>query len=157
LKAERYPRRGRPPHSITSSAWPRFLDHGAACRQNFRLEQRAKPSIMPPTVSGLDRYDPVLSQEAEMRRREFLAAMGGAVTWPTFAPAQQTSARPIIGLLSPLSAATAAGSIDAFHAGLRDLGYEDGRNITLEYRFADGAIARLPELAAQLLALKPAW
>jgi putative ABC transport system substrate-binding protein len=77
-----------------------------------------------------------------MRRREFLAAIGGAVTWPTLAPAQQASARPIIGVLSPLSSASAARLMDAFRAGLRDLGYEDGRNITLEYRFADGAIAQ---------------
>jgi putative tryptophan/tyrosine transport system substrate-binding protein len=70
--------------------------------------------------------------------------------------AQQAEGRPLIGLLSPLSPATAARNVEAFRSGLRDLGYVEGRNIAIESRFAEGAIARLPDLAAELIARKPA-
>jgi hypothetical protein len=58
--------------------------------------------------------------------------------------------------LAPISSIAAARNIEAFRAGLRDLGYVEGRDITLELRFAEGAIERLPVLAAELVALKPA-
>src|SRR5262249_3251236 len=74
---------------------------------------------------------------------------------PLAARAQQPIL-PIIGILSPLSATTAAQNIQAFRLGMRNLGYSEGRDITFELRFADGALARLPELAAELVALKPA-
>jgi hypothetical protein len=70
-------------------------------------------------------------------------------------PAQQSPSRPLIGLLSPLSPATAARNVEAFRKGLHDLGYVEGRNIVLELRFAEGIQARLPQLAAELVALKP--
>src|SRR2546423_14775514 len=92
-----------------------------------------------------------------MRRREFIALVGGAATaYPLRAWAQNASSRPIIGVLSPLSAATAERNIEALRAGLRELGYMEDRNIKLELRFADGAIERLPNLATELLALNPA-
>src|SRR5262245_19781698 len=92
-----------------------------------------------------------------MKRREFIALIGGVTTaYPLRVWSQQTPRRPIIGVLSPISAAAAARNIEALRAGLRELGYEEDRNITLELRFAEGAIERLPELAAELLALKPA-
>ena len=92
-----------------------------------------------------------------MKRREFIALIGGAATaYPLRVWAQNSSSRPIIGVLSPISAATAERNIEALRAGLRELGYMEGRDMTIELRFADGAIERLPELAAELLALKPA-
>ena len=92
-----------------------------------------------------------------MKRREFITLVGSAAAaWPLVARAQQAPVRPIIGVLSPISTAAAARNTEALRTGLRDLGYSEGRNITLEQRYADGAIERLPDLAAELVALKPA-
>ena len=88
-----------------------------------------------------------------------MALLGGAaaaLAWPLAARAQQAPARPLVGVLSPLSAVTAARNIEAFRAGLRDLGYVDGGNVAIELRYGDGAIERLPDLAAELVALNPA-
>jgi len=91
-----------------------------------------------------------------MKRREFIALIGGATTaYPLRVWSQQAPRRAVIGVLSPISAAAAARNIEALRAGLRELGYIEDRNITLELRFAEGAIERLPDLAAELLALKP--
>src|SRR5262249_27922459 len=91
-----------------------------------------------------------------MKRREFIALIGGAATaYPVRVWAQNSSRRAVIGVLSPISAAAAARNIEALRAGLRELGYIEDRNITLELRFAEGAIERLPDLAAELLALQP--
>jgi putative ABC transport system substrate-binding protein len=92
----------------------------------------------------------------DMRRREFiLLVSGAAVAWPLVARAQQPITRPLVGVLSPLSRAAAARNIDALRAGLRELGYVEDRNIVLELRFAAGMPWRLPELAAELVALNP--
>jgi len=92
-----------------------------------------------------------------MRRREFITFVGGAAAaLPLAAHAQQGSGRLIIGVLSPISPAAAARNVDALRTGLRDLGYTEDRNIAFELRYADGAIERLPSLAAELVALKPA-
>ena len=77
-----------------------------------------------------------------MRRREFITLIGGAVAWPLAARAQPSQVRPLIGVLSPLSAAAATRNIAAFRSGLRDLGYVEGRNATLELRYGDGAAER---------------
>jgi ABC-type uncharacterized transport system substrate-binding protein len=91
-----------------------------------------------------------------MRRREFITVLGGAaVAWPLAARAQSSSASPLIGVLSPLSATAATRNITAFRSALRDLGYVNGRNMTLELRYADGAIERMSSLAVELIALKP--
>ena len=95
-----------------------------------------------------------------MRRRDFITLLGGAAAapsllWPLAARAQQSSGRPSVGLLSPLSETTATRNIEGFRAGLRELGYVEGRNITLALRFADGMSDRMPALAAELVALKP--
>jgi putative tryptophan/tyrosine transport system substrate-binding protein len=91
-----------------------------------------------------------------VRRREFITLLGGAAVWPLAAQAQQSPARPIVGVLAPQSQAASARNVDAFRKGLRDLGYVEGRNITLEIRYGDGLPERLPQLAAELVALKPA-
>ena len=94
----------------------------------------------------------------DLRRREFITVFGGAaVAWPLAARAQQAApGQPIVGVLAPQSRAASARNIEAFRKGLRDLGYVEGRNITLEIRYADGLPERLPQLAAELVALKPA-
>jgi hypothetical protein len=90
-----------------------------------------------------------------LRRREFILALGGAtVALPLAARAQQ-AAMPLIGVLSPVSAAIAVRNIAAFRQALRDLGYVEGRNIAIEYRFAEGMSERLTRLAAELVGLNP--
>ncbi len=88
-------------------------------------------------------------------RRDFITLLGGAAAWPLAAGAQSSSGRPLIGVLSPSSPAAATRNIEALQAGLRDLGYVEGHNVTSVLRFAGGVPARLPELAAELAALKP--
>src|SRR5262249_53946903 len=90
------------------------------------------------------------------KRREFVTLLGGAASaWPLAARAQQQPVRSLIGILSPLSAASAARNIAAFRSGLRDLGYLEGHNATLEIRYGDGAPERMAPLAQELVALKP--
>src|SRR5215510_9186245 len=90
-----------------------------------------------------------------MKRRTFITLLGGAAAWPVAARAQQQPVRSLIGILSPLSAASAARNIAAFRSGLRDLGYLEGHNATLEIRYGDGAPERMAPLAQELVALKP--
>jgi putative ABC transport system substrate-binding protein len=90
-----------------------------------------------------------------MRRREFITLVGGAATWPLTARAQQQPVHPLIGVLSPLSAALAARNLVGFRSGLRDLGYLEGRDVTLALRYGNGAPERMPPLAQELVALKP--
>ena len=91
-----------------------------------------------------------------MNRRKFITLLGGAVAaWPLAARAQQAAGHPLIGVLSPLSQVTATRNIEGLRAGLRELGYVEGRNIRLALRFADGSPERMPALATELVALKP--
>jgi len=94
---------------------------------------------------------------SDMRRREFIVLLGGAAAaWPLAVRAQQSSdGGPLIGILSPLSAGTATRNIEGFRAGLRELGYFEGRNVTLALRFAEGMPERMPALATELVGLKP--
>jgi putative ABC transport system substrate-binding protein len=89
-----------------------------------------------------------------MRRREFIALVGGAaVGWPVAADAQQAAKVARVGYLGTnLSASPHLP--EAFRQGLRDLGYVEGRNVVIDYRFAEGKLERLPALAAELVALK---
>ena len=88
-----------------------------------------------------------------MRRREFITLLGGvAVTWPLAASAQ--SKTPRIGFMGNSTAALEANLVDAFREGLRELGYEEGRNIVIEYRWANGKYDHFPVLVAELIAAK---
>jgi len=91
-----------------------------------------------------------------LRRRDFIPLLGGIAAWPLTARAEQAPARQLIGFLSPLSTATGSKNLQAFRAGLREFGHVEGRDVMIELRFAEGAPERLPALAAELLALKPA-
>ena len=89
-----------------------------------------------------------------MKRREFIALLGAAIAWPLEARAQQAGRVPKIGYLSPVSAKSGFMLRDEmFRQGLRELGYVDGSNIVIEYRFADGQFDRLPALAGELVQL----
>ena len=76
-----------------------------------------------------------------IRRREFIAGLGGAAAWPLTARAQQR-ALPVIGYLSGRARDTDASLLVSVRRGLADVGYAEGRNVTIEYRFADGRYKR---------------
>jgi putative ABC transport system substrate-binding protein len=89
-----------------------------------------------------------------MRRRDFIQIFGGvAATWPLAARAQQP-AMPVVGFLGALDASGWATRVKALRAGLRDLGYVEGKNIVIEFRWAEGNYDRLPTLVADLVRLK---
>jgi putative ABC transport system substrate-binding protein len=88
-----------------------------------------------------------------MKRREFITLVGGAVaTWPLDVRAQH-SAMSVIGFLGPGPAAAYLPRLDALRAGLRDLGYVEGKNIVFEFRWAE-RVEQLPEMAAELVRMK---
>jgi putative ABC transport system substrate-binding protein len=86
-------------------------------------------------------------------RREFLISLGAALAWSLPARAQLPRTMSRIGFLGNSTAALEANLTEPFRQGLRDLGYEEGRNITIEYRWAEGKYERLPALIAELVAL----
>ena len=86
-----------------------------------------------------------------MKRREFIGLISGvAATWPLVVRAQQPAV-PVIGYLSSASSQGHASYLAGFHEGLREDGFIEGQNVTIEYRWANGQYQRLPELAADLV------
>jgi putative ABC transport system substrate-binding protein len=90
----------------------------------------------------------------QTQRRHFLLATGALLAAPLSSFAQQPQAKiPRIGFLGVANPTAWSPRVDAFRAGLRDLGYVEGKNITIEFRFAEGQYDRLPALAAELVRL----
>ena len=85
-----------------------------------------------------------------MQRREFIMLLGGAVTWPLAAQAQKPTI-PVIGYLSANTSSGDARPVAAFVKGLGEAGFEDGKTVTIDYRWADGQYDRLPSMAADLV------
>jgi putative tryptophan/tyrosine transport system substrate-binding protein len=92
-----------------------------------------------------------------MRRREFIAALGGAAAWPLAAHAQLTAGVRTIGFLLPGGSRTTVmrTQLEAFRQGLKENGWIEGQNISVEYRFAEGKGDALKEIAAELVKLRP--
>jgi putative tryptophan/tyrosine transport system substrate-binding protein len=82
-----------------------------------------------------------------VKRREFIAAMGGAAVWPIVGRAQQPT-MPVVGFISPKYDA----DLDAFRRGLSEAGYMEGRNVTIDIRWLDGKLDRVPAIVADLVA-----
>jgi putative ABC transport system substrate-binding protein len=85
-----------------------------------------------------------------VNRREFMSLLGGAAAWPLAARAQQANKIPRIGVLWPNPPAT----FDFMRQGLKDFGYVEGQNVAFEFRWAEGKLDQLPELAAELVRLQ---
>jgi putative ABC transport system substrate-binding protein len=89
-----------------------------------------------------------------IKRREFITLLGGAAAWPLTASAQQTGRVPTIGFLGSATPATQGQWVAAFVQRLRELGWVEGHNLTIDYRWAEGRSERFAEIAAEIVRLK---
>jgi putative ABC transport system substrate-binding protein len=86
-----------------------------------------------------------------MRRREFISLLGGTAVWPVAARAQPSSKMPTVGFLGATTSFTSPQWAAAFAQRLRELGWTEGRNVAIEYRWAEGRNERMAEIAAELV------
>src|SRR5262245_26009432 len=86
-----------------------------------------------------------------MKRRAFIALVGGAAVWPPLATGAQQPTVPVIGVLGTASRQSETIRMNAFREGIAQLGYDEGRNLAIEYRGAEGQYDRLPGLATELV------
>src|ERR1700758_3575186 len=101
---------------------------------------------------------PDLAGRIAVRRREFIAVLGGAAAWPMVARGQQPAKVWRVGYLSPGTSVTNAAGVmmtEAFRLKLQDLGYIEGKNLKLDVRRAEQDYTRLPALADELVSLAP--
>ena len=89
-----------------------------------------------------------------IKRRQFITLLGGAAAWPLAASAQQPAKLPTIGLLAPNTPSLDSHRVGAFVQRLRELGWIEGRNVAIEYRWGEGRNERLAEFAAEFIRLK---
>ena len=87
---------------------------------------------------------------SQLKRREVITLLGGAAAWP-LARAQQQPTTPVVGLLNHGSPDNSADRLRAFRQGLAETGFVEGRNLAIEFRWANNQIDRLPDLAADLV------
>ena len=90
-----------------------------------------------------------------MRRREFIAGLGSATAWPLATRAQQRTTMPLVGFINSASAGGYGYAVDAFRHGLKEIGYVEGQNVAVEYRWADGQYDRVPVMALELVSRQP--
>jgi putative ABC transport system substrate-binding protein len=88
----------------------------------------------------------------QLKRRDFVTLLSGAAVWPLAAHAQQP-AMPVIGFISSRSPSESTGLVAAFRQGLGEMGFVEGRNLAIAFRWAEGHYDRLPALAAELVGL----
>jgi putative tryptophan/tyrosine transport system substrate-binding protein len=89
-----------------------------------------------------------------VKRRDFIAVLGGAAAWPVVVCAQQTAKSPTIGFFGPVKASTDSLQVAIFAKRLRELGWIEGQNIAMEYRWAEGRLDRYADIAAELVRQK---
>ena len=95
----------------------------------------------------------VTNQGAAMRRREFVTVMGGVAAWPLTALAQQIG-MPTIGIIWPGAEPPATPRMESFRQALRQLGFVEGQNLSIELRYARAGLHQLPDIAAELVRMK---
>src|SRR5712671_871075 len=86
----------------------------------------------------------------DLRRRQFITLLGGAAVWPRAVHAQRP-AMPVVGALSSVSPDGYSERLRAFRQGLREVGYAEGQNVAIDWRWAEGHYDRLPEMVADLI------
>jgi putative ABC transport system substrate-binding protein len=89
-----------------------------------------------------------------VRRREFISLVGGATAWPLAVRAQQATSLRRIGFLGPSTPSAVRPFVAAFEQRLRELGWRDGQSVLIEYRWAEGRVERISEIATEFVGRK---
>ena len=126
-----------------------------ACRRRLGAPRRPTgadyPIVKSPVSFAATGQAMVLGQ---MQRRQFITLLGGAAAWPLAARAQQPARLPTVGYMGSATPATQGQWAAVFAQRLQELGWTEGRNVTIEVRWAEGRSERFAEIAAEFVALK---